>query len=193
MCNVAGLGAVLSIAQTAFQVTSSIQQANAQKAQYAYDAQIAKNNARIAQQNADQKRQEGIEEERLTRIKALQNVGSQKAAIAANNIDVSSGNAVDALDDTYVMGDLDALTKRYNYETAALGYEQQANNYVNQANLDSFAKKTAGNTLGIIGTTIGGLADTTSVASKWYNSNSVANKFKNRVSGGTYGDGSAYV
>ena len=55
-----------------------MQQGKAQQAQYNYQAEVARNNAKIAQANADQQRQEGIEESRLQRIKTLQAIGKQQ-------------------------------------------------------------------------------------------------------------------
>ena len=176
MCNIVGIGAAIALTQTALQVTSGIQQANAQKAQYEYEAQIARNNAKIAQQNADQKRQEGIEEARMLKMKSIQNANSQKAAIASNNIDVNSGNSLNIINDTLTMGELDALNTRYNYETSALNFEQQANNYNNKARLNSIAERNINTPLNVLGTTLRGLSNASAVASKWYNANSLAAK-----------------
>lgn len=167
-----------TIASTTMGVVSSVQSGKAQKAQYDYQAKVAKKNAQIAQANADQKRQEGIEEARQQRMKTLRAVGSQQAAMAANGIDISSGTALDVIEDTAAMGELDALTTRYNYESQAVGLEQQANNFNNQAYLDSFAGQNAykSGMINAAGTGFKGLADTASVASKWYVGNS--NKIK---------------
>lgn len=175
---------------TTMGVVSAQQSANAQKAQNDYNAKIAKKNAQIAQANADQKRQEGIEEARQQRMKTLRTVGSQQAAMAANGIDISSGTALDVIEDTAAMGELDALTTRYNYESQAIGLEQQANNFNNQATLDSFAGQNAykAGMINAVGTGFKGLADTASVASKWYGGNSNTIKSGTKVSGGVKGD-----
>lgn len=185
------IGIVGTIASTTIGVVSSVQSANAQKAQYDYQAQVAKKNAEIAQNNADQKRQEGIEEARQQRMKTLRAIGSQQAAMAANGIDISSGTALDVVEDTAAMGELDALTTRYNYETHAVGFEQQANNFNNQASLDTFAGQNAykSGMTSAIGSGIKGLADTASVASKWYSGNSNTIKTTGtKISGGIKGD-----
>ncbi|MCD7740191.1 MAG: hypothetical protein LUH11_02460 [Candidatus Gastranaerophilales bacterium] len=188
------IGAAATLASTAVGVYSSVQQGNAQKAQYEYQAQIAKQNAQIAQNNADQKRQEGIEESRLQRMKTLQAVGSQQAAMAANGIDVSSGTALDIVEDTAAMGELDALTTRYNYETQALAYEQEANNYNNQSNLDTFAAQNAykSGITNAVATGFNGLADTTNVASKWYSGNSTSLSSSKSSKNGTVLNGGYY-
>ncbi len=197
MCGIAIAAAALGVMGTAMGVVSSVQSANAQSAQYEYQAKVAAQNAKIAQSNADQKRQEGIEEARLQRMKTLQAVGSQQAAMAANGVDISSGTALDIVEDTAAMGELDALTTRYNYETQALAYEQQANNYSNQSNLDVIASQNAYSSgiTNAVATGFNGLADSASVASKWYTSTESGGGVSSstKVSGGISGDSILYV
>lgn len=183
---------VSAAASTAMGVVSGVQQANAAKAQMNYQADVNKRNAKIAQANADMKRQEGIEESRLQKIRNLQKVGAQQAAMAANGIDVSSGTALDVVEDTAAMGELDALTTRYNAETQAQAYERQANNLTNQANMDIISGQNAykAGITGAIGSGFKGLGDTASVASRWYSPNSIR---KGQVSGGINGDNITFV
>ena len=148
MCVITGtaaavIGTVLTIASTAAGVVGSIQKGNAEKAQYNYKAQVNKNNAIIANNNAATERQAGLEDSRLQRIKTLQRIGSQQAGMAAGNIDVTQGIALDTVEDTATMGELDALNIQYNAEKRALNYEQQADNFTNQANMDIIAGKNA--------------------------------------------------
>lgn len=159
---------------------SAYQGGKAQQAQMNYQAKVAQNNARIAQANADQERQEGIEESRLQRIRNLQKIGAQQSAIAANGVDISSGTALDMIEDTAAMGELDALTTRYNSETKAIAYEEQANNYSNQANLDMMAGQNAyrSGLISAAGEGMKGLASGLSVAADWYSPNSVSGSGK---------------
>ena len=188
---------VASAAATAISTTlgvvGNVQQAKATQAQYNYQAQVDRRNAQIAQQNADQKRQEGIEEARQQRIRTLQAVGSQQAAMAANGIDISSGTALDIIGDTAATGELDALTTMYNSETEARAFEYQSNNFKNQSNLDILSGQNAyrAGMTNAASAGFGGLSDGISVASKWYSggtntgSNStklkINNPFKNRM------------
>jgi len=137
------LGAVAGIASGVMGGISSYQQGKAQEAQYEYQAKVAQENARIAQNNANLERQQGIEEARLQRMKSIQAVGKQQAAMAANGLDITQGTPLDVIEDTAAMGELDSLQTRYNYERKALSYESQANNFNNQANLDYFAAQNA--------------------------------------------------
>lgn len=163
------VGVVGGIAGSAIGAVSSYSQGKQQQAMYNYQAQIAEENAKIAQKNAATERQTGIEEARLQRIKTLQAIGSQKTAMAANNMDVTQGTSLDIIQDTAAMGELDALQIETNYERKALAYEQQANNFSNQANLDVISGRNAYKSGKINAVTEGlnGVSKLGSVASKW--------------------------
>lgn len=163
------VGAVATIASTAIGTVSSVQQGKQQKAMYNYQAQVAEENAKIANKNAANERQTGIEEARLQRMKTLQAVGSQQAAMAANGMDVTQGTSLDIIEDTAAMGELDALQIQTNYERKALAYEQQGLNYSNESRMDVIAGKNAYKT-GMINaaqTGLNGVSKLTNVASKW--------------------------
>lgn len=150
---------------------SAYQQGKSQQAMYDYQSQVATNNAKIANNNAALERQEGIEESRLQRMKTIQAVGTQQAAMAANGLDITQGTPLDVIEDTSAMGELDALQVQYNSERKALAYEAQANNFTNQANLDSIAGQNAYSAGLMNGAAAGlnGLGDAArSVSSVWY-------------------------
>ena len=172
------VGAIATVASTTLGIVNGVQQGKATQAQYNYQAQIDRKNAKIAEANAAQARQEGIEESRMQRIKTLQKVGAQQTAMAANGIDISTGTALDTIEDTAAMGELDALTTRYNAETKGLAYDHQANNFNNQANLDVFAGKNAYKTgmMNAVGTGLDGIGKIGKVATNWYSSNSIGNE-----------------
>lgn len=162
--------AIAGVAGSVVSANAAKQQGKAQQAMYNYQAQVAEENAKIAQNNAALERQQGIEESRLQRIKVAQAVGSQQTAMAANGVDVTQGTALDVIEDTAAMGELDALQTRYNYERKALAYEAESNNYQNQANLDIIAGQNAykaGN-MNALASGLNGIAKTGEVASKWF-------------------------
>lgn len=165
----AALSVVSGLAGGAVGTVSSIQQGKATQAQYDYQAKVAKNNARIAEENARRIRQQGIEEERLQRMKTQKNVASQQTAMASNGIDLTQGTAVDVIGDTSAMGELDALQTRYNYEAKAQGYDVEAGNFSNQANLDVLAGKNAysAGIMGGISEGLAGIGKTADVATRW--------------------------
>lgn len=163
------IGAVAGIASGVIGGISSYQQGKQQQAMYNYQAKVAEENAKIANKNAATERQTGIEEARLQRMKTLQAVGSQQAAMAANGMDVTQGTSLDIIEDTAAMGELDALQIQTNYERKAQSYEAQANNFNNQASMDVIAGKnayTAGQ-IKAVQTGLNGVSKTVGVASKW--------------------------
>lgn len=166
---VANVALVAGVASSAIGAVSSYSQGKQQQAMYNYQAQVAEQNAKIAQKNAAVERQTGIEEARLQRIKTLQTIGSQKTAMAANGMDITQGTSLDIIQDTAAMGELDALQIETNYERKALAYEQSANNYSNQSKLDVIAGKNAYKTGKINAVTEGlnGVSKLGSVAGKW--------------------------
>lgn len=170
------VGVISTAVSTAIGVTSSIQQGNSQQAMYNYQAQVAEKNAKIAEMNAAQERQSGLEEARLKRIKTLQNIGNQQVAMAGNGIDITQGTALDTIEDTAQFGELDALMTQYNAERAALNYEQQADNFINQANLDKIAGTNAAKAgkISAIGYGVNGVAD---MAGGFGNLGKVSNKW----------------
>lgn len=182
---------VAEVAKAVFTVTTTVQKSNAKKAEYEYKAKVAKNNAEIAEQNAAQERQSGLEEARLQRIKTLQTIGSQQAGIAANGIDITSGTALDTIEDSATMGELDALMIEYNAERKAQNYEQTAQNYNNEANLDLIAAKNAKKegTLSAWGTAASGVAnvgmtlDSDLISKSWSKVKNNYSKLKSKSNG----------
>lgn len=158
-----------TIASTVLGTVSSVQQGKQQQAMYNYQAKVAEENAKIANKNAANERQTGIEEARLQRMKTMQAIGSQQSAMAANGMDITSGTSLDIIEDTAAMGELDALQIEANYERKALAYEQQGLNYGNEARMDAIAGKNA-YTTGIVKgvqTGLNGIEKMSNVASKW--------------------------
>lgn len=96
--------------------------------------------------------------------------------MAANGFDASVGTNVDIVGDTAAYGELDALTSQYNKETQAIGYEAQASNFNNQANLDIMAGQNAykSGMTSAVGAGLNGLASVSgTVANNWYSGDSV--------------------
>lgn len=85
-----------------------------QKEQGKADLAVAEYNARVQQNAAIQTRNRGIEEENRKRqeISSLQE--RQTAQLAATGVDVGSGTALTLRDDTFLRGNIDALTIRQN-------------------------------------------------------------------------------
>lgn len=123
---------VLAVASLALGVYSGVQTSKAQKAAGEYQQQVADQNAAIGRNQAEQARQIGNIEEARVRRQARAAVASQRAALAANGLDINSGTALDLQAETAGFGEADALTARSNALRQAWGFEVGAVNDVNQ-------------------------------------------------------------
>ena len=130
---VAALPLIISAVGAGVSAYSSIQGGLAQSSAAAYQAQVAKNNATIAQQNA-RYATTAVEiqaSERSQQAAATQ--GRIRTAIAANGVDVNTGSASDVQSSQRQIGQLDtenvmqsALLNAYGYRTQAAGYSAQS-------------------------------------------------------------------
>jgi hypothetical protein len=108
-----------------------------------YQAQVARNNALIAEQNATRAVQSGDVQATNQGLRSRAQLGTIKASQAGNNIDVNSGSAVDVQSSARQLGMLDALTIRNNAANQAYGYKVQAVSDKAQAQLDQMQGQTA--------------------------------------------------
>ena len=169
------IAAIISIAMAAVSAImgtiSSLQSASAQANAYEFQAKQADDNARIAEQNATEARQKGIEDSRLKKMKTAAAIGEQKAALASNGVDITSGSALDAIEDTAVAGELDALNSVYEGEKTAQNYEIQATDFRNES---SYAGTSAKNVkkagyMNAFATALTGVSNgTNQFADSWY-------------------------
>ena len=110
MCEPATLmaaAAVTSVATGGVNAYMQYQQGN-----FADD--LSKVNQRVMNENARQVEQAGALEADRIRQQGRKVAASQAAALAANNLDISSGTPLDLLLDTVGDSELDAQTTRYN-------------------------------------------------------------------------------
>jgi hypothetical protein len=89
-------------------------------------ADLADYNAAVATMQSQDAIARGVEQENKYRTQVRGIIGQQRAGIAANNIDVAFGSAVDVQGDAAFLGELDALTIRTNAAREAWGYDVQA-------------------------------------------------------------------
>lgn len=103
-------------------VVSGVNQANS----YRYQAKMQDRNAALDRNAAQDALARGrVEEERQGR-RTQQLVGQQRAAMAANGIEVDFGSAASLQDDTRMIGFEDAQTIRENAARESKGYEIRA-------------------------------------------------------------------
>lgn len=154
---------------TAMSAVGAYNQANAQKSAYTYQSEVDQNNVTIANEQASQALNVGETQEQNQQLKTAQTFGAQRAAMAANGIDLSaSGSAQDVLASTKFMGQRDALTIHDNALRQAWGYQVQAVNSQNSAN---FMKQAASNISPSSSAFTSLVSGGGQVASKWYDMN----------------------
>lgn len=173
--------AAISIASTVASIGMSIygqiQQSTAQQAQYGYQAAVMRNNASIAEMQANDATERGKVAEARQRQRTAQIMGTQLAGLAGQGTEIS-GSASDILGDTAAAGEFDALTIRGNAAREAWGYRARGAEYSAQANAPGPA--------GLSGLSVGAslLAGGGQVADKWY-------RYGLNTGGGMGGYGSA--
>jgi hypothetical protein len=136
--------ALLSLAAigTGVQVYGAIKQGKAQKAAGAAQREAADSqaglsdyNAQVAELQASDAVDRGAEAESRYRSQIRGAIGSQRANIAAGNIDVNYGSAVDVQADAAFLGELDALQIKTNAAREAWGYKVEAEDYRKRAEI----------------------------------------------------------
>lgn len=151
------MGIVGMVASAAGTIMSGMASANAAN----YQAAVARNNAVIANRNADFAVQQGSTQAEAEDYKNRSIVGAQKAAQAANGVDVDSGSPLDVRTSSEQLGRLDTLTIINNAQSKASAYKAQSMNFTADAGLDSMKAQNY-----MTSSIIGGVG---SFASKWSN------------------------
>lgn len=83
-------------------------------------------NRKIAEMQANDALRRGAKEKRDVETQTRQLIGAQRAAMAAQGIEVDTGSALDIQKDTATLGRMDALTVRMNAYREAWGYKFNA-------------------------------------------------------------------
>lgn len=107
--------------------------AKTQKVNLQLQADLADINARMMESSAQSALMQGQRQYGSIMMKGAQVKGAQKAATAANGIDLSSDTAVRNFASTDFMAESDANTAEANAVRAAWGYRMEATNEQNQA------------------------------------------------------------
>ncbi len=158
--------AVATVAATAVSAYGAIQQGQAAQNQADYQAAVDRNNQQVAEWQAADALDRGAEAERQHRTRVQQVLGSQRAAMASNGLDLSSGSPLDILSDTAMFGELDALTIRSNAEREAYGHRVRSQDFAASAQLAQMRGSSAA-TAGMVGAGSTLLTGTGKVASNW--------------------------
>lgn len=121
------------IAAAALTAASAYQQANARKASSEYQAQVANNNAQVANWQAQDAKERGDVNAANLRRKYASLQGTQEATLAARGLDISEGSANAILTDTDFFGDYDQRLARSNSQREAYGFRVRAGNFTGDA------------------------------------------------------------
>lgn len=132
---------------------------------YEYQSAVARNNAQLAEWQAQDAITRGQSKEGDVRLRTAQLAGTQRAIFGARNIAMNEGSALNILADTAFMGERDALTVRNNAQREAWAARNQARGYDSNAAFLSQRASAESPFLSAAGTllTTGG-----KVASGWY-------------------------
>lgn len=160
------LALVGTIASAGIGAVGAMQSASAQKSQADYQAAVARNNATIARQNAEQTAEAGAVAAQNSSLKAGAMTSGARAMAAAHGIDVNSGSAQDVQDSSQKIGLMDALTVYNNSEQKAYGQMSQAKNFDYEAQLDTM-KGDSASSAGMIGAMSSLVSGASSFSSKW--------------------------
>ena len=148
-----------TIGSTLLGAAGAIQSGQAASAASKYNAQVQEMNATLADRRARDAITRGQAEEQRKRTEVSRIMGAQKAAMAANGVDVGFGSPLDTLVDTATLGELDALTIRSNAYREAYDYKVDAVNKRAGANLSRMEAKSSstGGYLDAAGTVLTGV------------------------------------
>lgn len=139
------------------------------------NARIADTNARVAELGAQQELFRGQQQVGQLTLKAGQVKSSQRAAMAANGIDLGEGSAAEVQASTDISKEIDkntleanAVSSAWGYRTASMNAQIQATNMRNDALLKGAGAESI-SPFASAATSLLGSAG--SVASNWYNYN----------------------
>jgi roadblock/LC7 domain-containing protein len=121
----AAIPIILAVASTAMSVVGSIQQGNAQEAQYKAQAQAQEYNAKISENQAIATNQQTSAREDAERRQRRIALGGARASMAESGL-TDSGSILDMFDQSAINSELDVLNTRFEGNMAARGFNEQA-------------------------------------------------------------------
>jgi hypothetical protein len=132
----APIAGIAGLAGAGISAIGTIEQGQATSNAAAYQAQVAQNNAIIAEQNATYASNAGLAQAAATSMKGASDFAKVKTAQAANNIDVNTGSAVNVQASERETNVLNSETVLNNAELQAYGYRAAATGYKATAGLE---------------------------------------------------------
>jgi hypothetical protein len=169
----APMAAVGGLVGAGISAYGSYQSMEAQSANAAYQAQVAANNAKIAQQNAAMDIQAGEIQAANQGLKTRAAVGTIKAQEAAQGVDVNTGSFTKVRAAASEIGMMDALTLRSDAAKAAYGQEVAATSETAQSGLYTAQSQqaSAAAPIGALGGLLSSASSVGSTYAKYQNAN----------------------
>lgn len=159
------VGMGLQTAGAAWATLGAYNKSKADKRAYEYQAQVARNNAQLAEWEAQDAIMRGQTAEGNQRMKTAQYKSSQRATMAARGLALDEGSPLDILTTTEFIGERDALTIRDNAAKEAWALRERGKGFISDAQVFQ-ARADSENPYGsAIGTALTGGGQ---VASSWY-------------------------
>jgi hypothetical protein len=155
----------MQYAGMALQAYGSYQNSKATQSAYGAQAQVNRNNAQIAEWQAQDAITRGQQSASRIRMKSNQLKGTQRAGMAANGVDLGTGSALRILSDTDLFKEIDANQAIDNAAREAWAIRNQAQGYNTEASLLQ-ARADRESPLMAGGTSL--LTSAGKVASNWY-------------------------
>lgn len=156
------IGLVAGLAGTAVSAVGAVEAGQANAANATYQAQVAQNNAIIAQQNAAQDIAAGEAQGASSEQQTRQAAGTIKAAQGANQIDVNTGSATEVQAGAAEVGQVNTGTIISNAAKTAYGAEAQATSETAESGLltQEAGQATTAGDIGGLGSFLSGISST---------------------------------
>lgn len=131
------LAIAATVAAAATSAAGAVESGEANASNAKYQAQVAANNATIANQNAEAATQAGAANAAAQSLQNRETVSKTIAGAAASGVDVNSGSAADVTTSNREVGDLDTLQTLNNAQLQAYGYQSQSTGFTAQSGLET--------------------------------------------------------
>jgi hypothetical protein len=135
--------AAIAVISAGISAYGASEQASAQKKAANYQAQVEANNAKIAAWQRTDAINRGEREAQNSMRERSAMIGKQRAALAANGVDLNQGSALDLLASTEFLGQEEVNTIQSNAAREAWGYEIQGANYSNNSSFERWKARNA--------------------------------------------------
>lgn len=165
-----GFAAGMQMAGTVTSAIGAYQAASSQKSLLDAAGDISEVNARLSEASARAELRAGEQRKGAVQMQTARLKGAQRAAQAANGVDLGVGSAAEVQTSTDTLGEIDANTVAYNALRSAWGYRMQGVNFKNDALMRHAQADGISPALSAATSLLGGAGQ---LASSWYGNGSL--------------------